>query len=138
MDNWSRICGLLSEMFDSNADLNFNIRLTPEQVADYIINKILFMRTNSIEPDELEAALFVTVDGECGFIAGQTWTTGTYKYLINEFNSFVVDLPEELRHKLWCRVQHNNDAVNKLVKRLGFKEAQRTDAAIYYLYGGKT
>jgi len=125
-------------MFDSNAELNFNIRLTPEQVGDYILNRILFMRTNSIEPSELEAALFVTVDGECGFIAGKTWTSGTYKYLINEFNSFVVDLPEELRHKLWCRVQHNNDAVNKLVKRLGFTEAQRTDAAIYYLYGGKT
>lgn len=125
-------------MFESNRALNFDIQLTPEQVAEYLLTKTLFLRLNSTEPSEIEAALFVTNDGECGFIANKTWSPGTYKYLVSELNSFVIHLPQDLRTKLWCRVQPDNTITQRLVQRLGFKEADRSDKAIYYLYGGTT
>lgn len=133
MEDWQRLCDNLSKMFEQNKEMNFGITLTPEEVALYLAYKVLFVRINQTE--QHEAALFVTNDGECGFACFQV-SPSTYKYLVKEFNSFVIQLPEELVSHLWCRVQTNNDVINKLAIRLGFKLHQTVDAVNYYKYGG--
>jgi hypothetical protein len=135
MDDWERICGVLSSIFEVNRPLNFDIQLDPEQVATYLNNKVLFIRLNSVVPNEIEAALFVTVDGECGFIASKA-SASTYKFLVNEFRAFVVQLPEELKPLLWARVQKDNVIVHKLLDRLQFSLNKTTDNALYYTYKG--
>lgn len=122
-------------MFEANRPLNFDITLSPEAVATYLTEKVLFARLNSVKPEELEAALFVTVDGECGFVASNASKT-TYKFLTNEFRDFVLKLPEGLSTKLWSRVQKNNHKVHRLLDRLGFVKDQESDTAYYYIYKG--
>lgn len=115
--------------------MNFDIQLDPEQVEEYLTKKVLFSRLNSLIPNEIEAALFVTVDGECGFVASGS-SLSTYRFLTNEFRTFVVNLPEGLRPKLWCRTQKDNAIVQRFVERLGFTVDKTTDTAHYYTYKG--
>lgn len=136
MDDWFAICGRLSDLFEANKDKNFGITLTPIQVAEYLVSKVMYVRLNTTIDKIPGAAFFVTNDGECGFVASNDLQFSDYKYLINEFKSFVVSFPEEYRNKLWCRIQPDNTIVQKLVERLGFRKDKETDSAIYYLYGG--
>lgn len=135
MDYWERICGVLSNIFEANKDLNFNIRLNPQEVSAYLEAKVFYARMNSTDPTQIEAALFVTIDGECGFIASKA-SLSSYKYLINEFNEFVLKLPDDLRKSLWCKVQKNNHKVQRLVNKLGFSLDKETENALYYVYKG--
>lgn len=135
MDTWQSICERLSVIFTANKQLNFGIELTPEDVAKYLLTKTLFVRFNSTTPADIEAALFVTNDGECGFIANKI-TPSAYRFLHNEFINFVVSLPVELQNKLWCRIQHNNKKMVSLVSRIGFEVSQVTENAIYFTHKG--
>lgn len=135
MDTWQSICSKLSVIFKQNKQLNFEIDLTPDEVSAYLLSKTLFVRFNSITPADIEAALFVTNDGECGFIASKI-TPSAYRLLHEEFFKFVVSLPTDLQQKLWCRIQHDNKIMSALVKRNGFQFSQMTDSAIYYTYKG--
>lgn len=137
MDDWGGICVALSDIFTDNQELNFGIRLTPVEVAEYVVNKVVFLRTDSLDPEEIKAALFVTTDGECGFISYKGVKRVTYSYLINEFKTFVLSLHEDMRPHLWCRVQKDNHTVQKLVKRLGFRLDNESETSYYYLYGGE-
>ena len=136
MDNWGGICVALSHIFAANQERNFGINLTPIEVAEYVVNKVLFLRTDKMEPEEIKAALFVTNDGECGFISYPGVTTATYRYLTSEFLTFVLSLPEDMRSHLWCRIQKNNGTVQKLVKRLGFQQHSESETSYYYTFGG--
>ena len=136
MDDWARICAQLSYIFEQNRPVNFDIHLSSEEVSDYLTNHALFIRVSAPDQVHIEAALFVTTGGECGFISLSNPTTGTVKYLQKEFNAFVLNLPENLRQKLWCRTQPHNKIAQRLVKRLGFEQSSTTDTAYYYRYGG--
>ncbi len=131
-----RIACALSQLFEQNRNMNFNISLTPAEVLLYLLHKVLFVRTNSMDPDSIRAAIFVTNDGECGFVASNNFSITDYKYLIQQLNNFVLSLPQELRGKLWCRVQNDNPVVQKLAIRLGFVKDQVTDQVTYFIYGG--
>ena len=136
MDDWAAICTKLSSIFESNKHLNFDIRLSPEEVSNYMTDKVLFARVNGLVPEDIEAALFVTHDGECGFIALEGVKKSSYEFLIKEFHSFVIQLPDELRSNLWCRTQRNNKTAQRLIKRLGITQHSQTDKSYYYKLGG--
>lgn len=132
MDYWAYACYVLSEIFEKNQHLNFGIRLTPDEVSKYLEEKTLHFRVDS---PTINAALFVTNDGECGFISSKM-TPRIHRTLTKEFKDFVLHLPEELRGKLWCRVQKNNTSVIGYVKRIGFEVDSESDTALYFLYKG--
>lgn len=135
MGDGKQIFYKISDILEANRQLNFDISLTPEGVEEFFQNKVLFCEFDSPLVDEIEAALFVTIDGECGFIASKM-PLSTYKFFVTAFKSFVVVLPQELQQYLWCRVQRDNISVQKLAERLGFQLDKETDVANYYIYKG--
>lgn len=136
MDHRNSFTRSLSELFETSRNLNFDISLTPEEVDDYIVKKSLYFDWAGTH-SKVEAALFISKDGECGFIASTGLHPHSYRKLVVSFKQFVLTLPEHLRHKLWARVQHNNPVAQKLAKRIGFSQVEVTDHSIFYLYGGQ-
>jgi hypothetical protein len=135
MASGSSYAEALSRLFDDSKDLNFGIQLTPSEIVAYL-SKIIFATANSDNPEELRAALFVSKDGECGFICSKDLTYSDYKSLVQQFSAFVLSLPQDVSKHLWCKVQKNNKPVQRLAKRLGFKLDSLTESTNYYLYGG--
>ena len=131
MEDWRRLCEVMSVLFEQDKTMNFGISLSPDEVEKYLLTKTIHARI----VDDLTAALFITIDGECGFVA-PTISKAGYKFLVSEFKAFVIKLPDELQHKLWCKVQNNNSIIQRLAVRLGFVLDKKTETASYYLYKG--
>ncbi len=133
MGNWSTLCVELSELFNDNAHINFNVRLTPEQVSDYLESLIACRVAH--KDGKLEAAIFVSKNGECGFVSTSKPSYTSARYLIREMRFIIHTFPCDVRKNVWCRIQKNNKDVVNLARRTGFEVDHESNTAIFMKQG---
>ena len=132
MGDWERVCSDLSQLYEDNARVNFNIKLTRDQVSDYL-ESVIACRV-AYKENKLEAAIFVSKDGECGFLSISNPHFTSASYLLRELKSIIQTFPENVRSKLWCVIQNDNTRVLKYVTRLNFKLDIEKETKSYFTY----